>query len=136
MPTTGVQDPVRFFYGEAGYSWGADETPDQGRMRGARTLAAAEARLKAGPYFVEFEPDPEPWAGCEPYAGPLWIVCLYRTPDDGLGAAELIGAIGQVPAEQGDPYLRVIAAELAAEHIPAEDPYPYRDADDRHDNGH
>jgi hypothetical protein len=112
---------LRFFYDHAGYSYDArnGETPFQGRWRAAQTLTDAEQRLREGPYYIGIEPDDRPWDGDTPYDGPLWIVDLWEGvyPWD----RELLGSIGGVAAEPDDPYLRVVAAELAAEYIPVGD---------------
>lgn len=105
----------QFFYDNAGCSYGAGETPEQGRARCARMLAAAEKKLIDGPYLISHEPDPEPWDGDEPYDGPLWTVSLWTV--EGEKEPVLIGAIGSVACEELDPYMRVVAAELAAEYI-------------------
>lgn len=107
----------QFFYEHAGYGRLRDEeTEEQARARYARLLATAEQALKDGPYFVAHEPDDEPWYGDEPYDGPLWIVSLYSV--SGATGAEVIGSLGSVACEADDPYMRVVAAELAHEYIP------------------
>ena len=116
--TTAILDAVGFFREHAGFGYNpATETPEQGRERCARELADAEARLKAGPYYVDHEPDDVPWDGDVPWAGPVWIVRLWSVA--GTGEPELIGSLGSVACDDGDPYLRVVAAQLAAEHLPA-----------------
>lgn len=115
---TSMTDAQMFFYNNAGYSYDmATETPDDGRLRAARLLADAESRLKAGPYFVSIEPDDEPWDGDVPYDGPIWLVTLWSVEDESRPV--LLDSIGSVACEQGDDYLRVIAAELALESIPS-----------------
>lgn len=108
---------LRFFLDHAGYSWDPTrETEFQGRWRAARALADAEARLRAGPYYVDVTPDDLPWDGDEPYEGPLWIVSLWQ----GVGPWERVhlGSLGGVATPtDDDPYIRVVAAELADEHI-------------------
>jgi len=117
MATEALTDTEQFFYDHAGWSYNrGTETPEEGRARGARKLAAAERRLKDGPYYVNYKPDDQPWNGDEPYDGPLWIATLWSVA--GSTSGEVLGAIGSVPAELGDPYMRVIAAELADEHLP------------------
>src|SRR5688500_4393411 len=109
---------LRFFFDRAGYSYDpATESPFQGRWRAARVLTDAERRLREGEYWVDVVPDDLPWDGDFPYDGPLWIVSLYRGP---WWEQELLGSLSGVACPQGDPYLRVVAAELAAEHIPTE----------------
>src|SRR5689334_15615687 len=50
MNTT--NNPLQFFYDNAEYSYGANETPEQGRMRSAEALANAErAGSEAGMTF-------------------------------------------------------------------------------------
>lgn len=107
----------QFFYDHAGGSFNpAVETQAEGFERGARRLAAAESRLKAGPYFIDVEPDADPWDGDVPYDGPLWGVILYRVDD--RTEPEVLGSLWSVACEGDDPYLRVVAAELALEYIP------------------
>lgn len=110
MPTEAEQ----FFYDNAGWSYDpATESEEEGRWRCARVLAEAEARLKAGPYFVDHEPDDLPWDGDVPYDGPLWIVTLYSVAGNLDG--EILGSLSSVACEADDPYMRVVAAELASE---------------------
>jgi hypothetical protein len=107
----------QFFYEHAGYGFDrATETSEQGHVRTARLLAAAEQALKAGPYFVDHTPDDEPWDGVVPYDGPLWVVTLYSV--SGATESEVIGSLSSVACEADDPYMRVVAAELAREYIP------------------
>lgn len=114
-----MTEAERFFYEHAGWSWDpATETEEEGRLRCARELAAAEARLKAGPFYVGWVPDDVPWDGDVPYDGPLWIVQLWSVADS--AGPELLGAIGSVAEEDGGPYLRVVAAELADQYIKGE----------------
>lgn len=116
-----MNEAEQFFMRHAGWSYDPEtETPEQGMIRGARQLAAAEARFKAGPYFANHEPDDQPWDGDEPYDGPLWIVSLYSVA--GTSEPELIGSLGSVACEADDPYMRVVIAELASEHIKDDEP--------------
>lgn len=122
MPVGGLTDHEYFFYLHAGYSYDPKtETAEEGRVRCARDLAAAETRLKDGPYFTTVEDDDLPWDGDEPYDGPIYVVTLYRYAAY-HGDDEIIGSLGGVDCESvDDPYIRVVAAELALEHIPADD---------------
>lgn len=126
-----VTPAEQFFYENAGWSYDpATETEEQGRRRGAVALARAEERMKAGPYFVDVEPDPEPYDGDVPYDGPLKVVNLWQMADPTRPEflwqmtdptrPELLGCIGGIACEEGDPYLRVVAAELALEYLPKE----------------
>lgn len=113
-----LTEAEQFFYDHAGWSYSPEtETPEVGRERGAIELARAEERMKNGPYYVTTEPDDMPWGGDFPYDGPMWIVSLWSV--EGVAIGEVIGSIGGVACESGDPYMRVVRAELALEHIPA-----------------
>lgn len=110
--------PVSFFYAHAGYSYRPDtETPSQGRRRCARELARAE-RLgsAAGLSFTwsydpdidssDFDDSADPW--------PLWQCECFN--EDGGMAAYLGGIdLGRDGIPHGDPYRRVVEAELAME---------------------
>jgi hypothetical protein len=112
-----LTDTEQFFYDNADYSFNpATETEDEGRIRGARELAAAEQRLENGPYFIDYRPDDKPWDGDVPYDGPLWVVNLQSV--EGVSAPEVIAVLGSVACELSDPYMRVVAAQLALENIP------------------
>lgn len=111
-----LTEAEQFFYDHAPYSYDPKaESAGQGRERMARGLAEAEGKLKAGPYFTDYEPDPARWDGDMPNDGPLWIVRLWSVKDS--TDAELIGSIGSVACEEGSPYFRVVAAELALGHL-------------------
>lgn len=116
-----MTEAERFFYEHAAYAWRAadGQSEEEGHRESARRLAAAEARLKSGPYFIGHEPDEDPWDGDMPYDGPLWNVDLYSVADS--LAPVMLGSLGSVACEEGDPYMRVVAAELAAEYIPDEE---------------
>lgn len=115
----GPSEAELFFFEHAGFSFDPKtETPDEGRWGCARSLAAAESRLKAGPFYVDHEPDSEPWDADVEWDGPVWVVSLYRV--DGSAEPELLGSLGGVGCEDGDPYLRVVAAQLADEYLPAD----------------
>lgn len=117
MALTARHKALRFFLDHGGYSYDpATQTPFQGKWESARTLADAEERLRKGPYYIEVETDPEPWDGDMPYDGPMWIVTLWRVDD--TVQPRVLGSLGGVAAQEDDPYLRVVAAELAAEYIP------------------
>jgi len=116
--TSTLTEAERFFYENAPSSYDpTTETEEQGRINGARQLAAAEERLTSGPYFVSIEPETEAYEGSFPYEGPLFVVCLFTLSNS--TDAELIGSTGNVACEESDPYMRVLGAELALEYIPA-----------------
>lgn len=117
MSADTMTDAERFFFDRAGSSYDPKtQTEEQGRLAGARLLARAEARMTAGPYVVQVEPDDQPWDGDVPWDGPIWYVALYR--EFKYDSLELLGSLGGVACEEGDPYLRVVAAELALEYLP------------------
>ena len=111
-----LSEAERFFYEHAPISYNPEtETEESGRIRVARALAAAEERLKAGPYFVDVEPDTGPYEGDNGYDGPLWVVSLYSV-EGATDATDsrLIESLWNVACEtESDPYIRVVAAELA-----------------------
>lgn len=112
-----MSDAVEFFYEHAAYCHDpVKETEEEGRRRGARALAAAELRAKAGPYFFDAEPDDEPWDGDVPYDGPLWVVTLYSVEGSAVGMP--LGALGSVACELDSDYMRVVRAELALGYLP------------------
>lgn len=111
------QSAVRYFMEWAGISWKPpEETQAQGRYRGARRLAAAERWARnAGLTFewaldgytsAEWTDEAPPW--------PTWE-CIARDAS-GRVVASLMGIdFGRDGSPWGDPYRRVVEAELAAE---------------------
>jgi len=111
---------VVFFQENAARSYRPDlETEGVGALRGALLLADAERWARAtGVTFdwaidpdsdsSSFSDDPSPWE--------LWGVIAYDS--DGYSIASLGGVdFGRDGAPFGDPYARVVAAELALEAI-------------------
>ncbi len=117
----GLTTAERFFYKHAGVAYTpAIETEEEGRIRGARALAAAEAWAGREGYSFEWiederdssewSDDPEPWA--------QWV-CLMHAPD-GIICDSLSGIdFGRDGSPWSDPYRRVVEAELAAGEKPA-----------------
>lgn len=88
-----LNDAERFFFANAGYSWDhRTETENDGRERMARRLAAAEATMLAGPYFIGVTPDEDMWDGDCVWDGPLWVVTLYQV--GGLRSPEIVSSLG------------------------------------------
>lgn len=114
-PVAPLSEREQFFYDHGGYSFKpGEETREQGRRRCARELAAAEQRLNDGPFFVAVERDPEPMEGKSDE--PQWIVGLFTVA--GVSEPMCLGSLGAVDCPADDPYLRVVAADLADELIP------------------
>lgn len=117
----------RFFYDHAGYSHGPEETAEQGRERCARELAAAEAAALAAGWWATTEEDPDVMdddAGSrelvESGQAVNLTVVLWGPPEADvlIGRPVEHGSLGGVVvASDTDPYVRVVAAELAAEAI-------------------
>ena len=104
-----LTEDEQFFYDHAGYAHGMDEPSWSGRVRCAVLLADAEAALnRATDVHVEWEHDPEPWDGDVEWDGSVWMCAVIR---DGVSLASLCG----IACSDGDPYMRVVAAELASE---------------------
>lgn len=126
----------RFFYEHAGWSYHPEtETPDMGRARGARRLAAAEqwAEDEGLEYVWEGDPDcgpddfdfPEDKAHVAEYGA---VGCILYRPCDEHGTdckhaerlASLWGITESLNNAERDNYRRVIQAELALGAMPAE----------------
>ena len=117
------ETPYRFFYKHAGYGYNPRvETAEQGRRRGARALAAAEAYATAAGWEYQWDYDPEPCIGCDcgsadcpcSSGAPHEILCvLLNDRDNGRTLAALGGICGATRE-----YRRVVAAELAMEAMP------------------
>lgn len=108
-----------FFYANAGSSHNPlTETPEQGRARGARQLAQAEARASALGYEFNWVSDVEGCSGCDCgneecdcFSGNLHEVLGCIAVDaDGEEKASLWGICGATRE-----YRRVVEAELALE---------------------
>lgn len=109
----------QFFMKHAGYSYDPKtETPMQGRIKCARSLAKAERAARDGGFSYQWHEDgvsdSTEFAKGKRYA--LWI-CLMR---DASGA--VVGSLcgidfGRDKEPWGDPYRRVVEAELALENI-------------------
>lgn len=121
---TQTQIPTKFFYEHAGYSYDpATETQDQGRQRGARILARAERKARQqGYYFVWGYDgrDSSEWIANNTDGGqnrnpwPTWQCLAYDA--NGHVVASLHGIdFGRDREPWGDPYRRVVEAELALE---------------------
>ena len=106
--------PVQFFFKEAGWSYHPKkETPREGRMRGARELAAAEKLASEKGWSVEWEHDQEPYEmGDAETEMPGEVLCAILRDEEG----KPLGSLCQI----GDPsrgYRRVVEAELASQAV-------------------
>lgn len=104
----------QFFYEHAGYSYGQGETQEQGRLRCAKQLAQAEAWALDNCVGFEWclsDTTSEDFSDDEPYYR-LWD-CVARSEDR---MTCLCGIdFGRDREPWGDPYMRVVQAELALE---------------------
>lgn len=104
-----MNESGQFFYDHAGYGYDpATETPEQGRKRCARELAAAEAERTERGWWVEWTHDQD-----SGYGGWYTATLYHAAPLTGERTA--LTSCGAVDAGDGDPYRRVVVAELARE---------------------
>ena len=118
-----MQDRAQFFYDHAGWSYpsGADEEgKDRARWENARELARAEEAMAQRGWYVEVQDDYDDCADpdddgetARKLASGEWVRLgvILKDHRDGRHLASLWSVI--VAAE--DPYVRVVAAELASE---------------------
>lgn len=130
----GVLNPYQFFLKHAGYSHNpATELPMQGRVRCARQLAAAERKARdTGLYFTwnptdylssEWIADNEDGGkNCNPWS--TWDCMCHAPTIETAGAdnepGEVLASLGGIDFGRdgepwGNPYRRVVEAELALE---------------------
>ena len=107
-----------FFYQNAGYSYDTKtETPEQGRIRCAKSLAEAEAVGQRLGYVFEWEFDQDPdlsWMSDEERAQEHEVLCC-RIVDPENARHSLASLCGITDPDRH--YSRVIEAELASEAI-------------------
>lgn len=112
------QTPQAFFYQWAGYSYDpAKETPSRGRRRCASNLARAEKWASRNGFSFNWEVDPytdssEFRDDCEPYE--VWVCCAMDSEGECVASCGCID-FGPGGKPWGDPYMRVMEAELACE---------------------
>lgn len=110
-------EPVRFFFDNGGFSYNPEtETEEEGKLRSARDLAAAEAWAKTNYLTFDWNLDPEPdlsACDCGEDHGPVYTVVLFDP------AGVVLGSLGGITFGEGglwgDPYRRVVEAEVAYE---------------------
>ena len=107
------QSAAQFFYVHAGYACDSGkETTEQGRRRGAKSLARAEAEAAYRGWHVEWEYDSEPYEGEDP--APDEVLRAVLRSSDG----EMLGVLGGIP-DPDRSRRRVVEAELAQEALGA-----------------
>jgi len=110
-----------FFYDNAGYSHGQDETPEQGRIRCAKDLSEAEAIAARLQWAYEWDWDECPdlsWMSDEEREQEHEVLCCRIVdPENPRYSLASLGGI----VDPDSNYRRVIEAELAAEAITALD---------------
>lgn len=117
--------PYNFFFKHAGYSYAPQkETRAQGRRRCANALAKAERWASANGYSYRWEIDPysdsSDWIdhgkeGTEPWN--VWCAAMFSS--NGVLVQSRFGVdFGRDGEPWGDPYRRVVEAELALEEMP------------------
>ena len=112
------QTAYRFFYSQAGYGYQPDkETKLQGKRRCAKQLAAAERLASDRGYSFRWQvdtmSDSSDWSDEEP-AYAQWQCDMLDSDGkfvNGLGGVDF----GRDKDPWGDPYRRVVEAELALE---------------------
>lgn len=103
--------PEKFFYDHAGYSYDPlTETPDEGRIRCAKNLSAAESLAREAGVSFEWvldadADDPNKW-GCMLHDAVGNVQCSLWDID-----------FGPDGSPWGDDYRRVVEAELADEYV-------------------
>jgi hypothetical protein len=131
-----TQRPRDFFYEHAGYSVKQGETREQGRRRCARELERAERDgSDAGLSFewkVDRDMDSSDWTDETP-AWATWNCCCRDA--NGEIVASLCGIdFGRDGEPWGNPYRRVVEAELASEGLHNATAPPTATANDGHES--
>ena len=115
------QTPYAFFKAHAGYSIAPGETTAQGQRRSARTLAAAERKACDLGATFEWQEDDQPFEchcedpTCESREPHTAYGCVARTADGKVYASLWGISFGPGVEPWGEPYRRVVEAELACE---------------------
>lgn len=114
-----MNNAEKFFTRWAGYSWDLRvETQEQGRVRCAQALARAEAAAREAGVVFEWREDDRgssEWSEKRP-SWAQWV-CIARDADGRVVAS--LGGIdfGRGREPWGNPYQRVVEAEVAAEAV-------------------
>jgi hypothetical protein len=113
--------PIRFFSAHAGYSYDpAKETKTQGRWRCARRLALAERHAQNVGLSFHWFIDPDSTSAEWSDERPAWRQWCCQATDQKDNVVASLSAIdfGRKGTPYGDPYKRVVEAELALEVLP------------------
>lgn len=118
-----IVNSYQFFLKHAGYSYKTgEETPMQGRIRCARQLAAVERKARDGGFSYNWSVDPDirsdDWIAdnedggrnCDPWQ--TWQCAMYNADGQIVNSLHSID-FGRDGEPWGDPYKRVVEAELA-----------------------
>ena len=112
---------IEFFRAHAGICIRPGESEEQARDRGARNLAAAEGIAHAAGVSFQCDIDPEvtsaDYCDDEPTHA-TWRVLMYDCEGEIVGSLGG-GDFGADGEPWGDPYRRVVEAELCAEYVEA-----------------
>jgi len=115
-----MQTALEFFREHAGYSYDPKaETKEQGQERCAVAMAQAEREASEAGCSFEWDRDGgtnREWTD-EGDVTPTWV-CLMRDVD-GVLLGSLSGVDFGDGEPWGNPYRRVVEAELALEHLPS-----------------
>lgn len=111
---------VKFFYQHAGYSYDPlNETQEQGRVRCAQDLAAAEGIGRNAGLSFEWIVDPNTDSRDFSNARPAWELWLCSMYDAEGNFVDCLGGVdfGRNGSPHGNDYRRVVEAELAQAHV-------------------
>lgn len=111
-----MQTPRQFFKQYAGWSYDPKkETPAQGKDRGARRLAAAERKASLAGFAFQWQLDPCTDSSDFSNERPPWKLWQCLMLDAEGECRQSLHAIdfGRDKEPWGDPYRRVVEAELA-----------------------
>lgn len=119
-----LPNAVRFFYRHAGWSRLPHETEEQGRMRGAKSLARAERDgIEAG-LSCSFDPEPDPdpsfmdplrYSDADRENATFVMATVYDVDGNVVASLSNIHEDARQSNRERDPYRRVVRAELFAE---------------------
>ena len=130
-----MQSPYHFFLKHAGCSYGPGESKQQGRIRGARTLAKAERDARRGGFSYAWSLDPcvrsDDWKEPNEDGGrngdpwQTWQCVMLNAEGHIVNSLHGID-FGRGGVPHGEPYRRVVEAELAIEGLTNEPQGEYR----------